>query len=216
MAITHIVEQGECLAGIAKGYGFYNWKTIYDYPENRDFKDKRPNPNIIFPGDKIIIPDKKSKGESIETGKKIKIKLKIQHTYLRIILKDDEGNPLANVPYKLQVGSATFEGKTNEKGLLENNVPSNITEGTLTVIKQNVFGDNYTWILKINSLDPIEEITGVQARLTNLGYRCGSIDGIKGPHTEAAIKIFQRKNGLTPNGQLNEETRSKLKELYGC
>ncbi|MDI6766168.1 MAG: peptidoglycan-binding protein [Bacteroidota bacterium] len=216
MATTHIVKQGECLAGIAKKYGFYSWKIIYEYPENREFKNKRPNPNIIFPGDKIIIPDIKSKVENIETGKKIKIKLKIQHTYLRIILKDEGGNPLANVPYKLQVGNANFEGNTNDKGLLENKVPSNITEGKLTVIKQNVLGDNYTWMLKINSLDPIEEITGVQARLTNLGYRCGSIDGIIGPHTEAAIKIFQRKNGLTPNGQLNEETRSKLNEVYGC
>ncbi len=216
MSKVHIVKQGECLASIAKKYEFKNWKTIYEHPDNKDLKNKRPNPNIIFPGDKVVIPDKKSKVENIDTGKKVKIKFKNQHTYLRIILKDEDGNPLANVSYKLQLGSETFDGTTNDKGLLENEAPSNITEGKLTVNKQNVLGDNYTWILKISSLDPIEEITGVQARLTNLGYRCGSIDGIKGPRTEAAIKIFQRKNGLTPNGQLDEKTCSKLKEVYGC
>jgi hypothetical protein len=33
-----------------------NWRTIYDHPSNADFKRKRPNPNLIFPGDRIFIP----------------------------------------------------------------------------------------------------------------------------------------------------------------
>ena len=42
-------------------YGFYNWKMIYEHPDNKDFKDKRTNPNILFPGDRVLIPDKRKK-----------------------------------------------------------------------------------------------------------------------------------------------------------
>ena len=58
MATTHIVKRGENLPMIAKKYGFHDWKTIYDHPNNREFRKKRPNPNLILPGDQLFIPDK--------------------------------------------------------------------------------------------------------------------------------------------------------------
>jgi hypothetical protein len=54
----HTVRSGENLTTIARKYGYSDWKAIYDHPKNMDFKRKRPNPNIIFPGDVIFIPDK--------------------------------------------------------------------------------------------------------------------------------------------------------------
>ena len=58
MATIHTVKKGETLGGIAKANGFKSFREIYDHPDNAAFKAKRPNPNLIFPGDVLVIPDK--------------------------------------------------------------------------------------------------------------------------------------------------------------
>lgn len=49
-----------------------------------------------------------------------------------------------------------------------------------------------------------------QMRLAELGYFSGAYDGILGPSTQAAIKDFQRANGLTPTGRLTANTYDGL------
>ena len=44
------------------------------------------------------------------------------------------------------------------------------------------------------------EVTQIQTKLKRWGYYSGSIDGIYGSETLAAVKYFQRKNGLTVDG----------------
>ncbi len=44
------------------------------------------------------------------------------------------------------------------------------------------------------------EVKELQRRLKMWGYYSGSVDGIYGPATVEAVKYFQRKNGLTPDG----------------
>ncbi|HEY6945459.1 MAG TPA: LysM domain-containing protein, partial [Candidatus Acidoferrum sp.] len=70
MSETHIVEQGEHLSQIAKKYGFPDYKIVWDHPENADLKKLRKNPNILFPGDQVFIPDKEEKEESGPTDKR--------------------------------------------------------------------------------------------------------------------------------------------------
>ncbi|HKU97778.1 MAG TPA: hypothetical protein VJR58_20985 [Vineibacter sp.] len=56
MGAEYIVKKGDNLTKIAHDHGFDDWRTIYNSPENAGFKAKRPDPNLIFPGDKIMIP----------------------------------------------------------------------------------------------------------------------------------------------------------------
>lgn len=44
------------------------------------------------------------------------------------------------------------------------------------------------------------EVTQIQTKLKRWGYYSGSVDGIYGSQTLAAVKYFQRKNGLTVDG----------------
>ena len=44
------------------------------------------------------------------------------------------------------------------------------------------------------------EVTQIQTKLKRWGYYNGSIDGVYGSQTLAAVKYFQRKNGLTQDG----------------
>ncbi|RLB91912.1 MAG: hypothetical protein DRH26_07290 [Deltaproteobacteria bacterium] len=50
----------------------------------------------------------------------------------------------------------------------------------------------------------------VQNVLIKKGYDPGVIDGLWGPKTRSAIRLFQRDNGLTPTHYLNNETLTLL------
>ena len=50
----------------------------------------------------------------------------------------------------------------------------------------------------------------VQTKLKNWGYYTGTVDGVYGAQTVAAVKYFQRKNGLTADGVVGNATAAKL------
>ncbi len=50
-----------------------------------------------------------------------------------------------------------------------------------------------------------------QARLKNLGYYKGSVDGSFGPATRKAVEMFQGENGLPVTGRLDSQTLRQLK-----
>lgn len=51
-----------------------------------------------------------------------------------------------------------------------------------------------------------DEVKQIQTKLKNWGYYNGSVDGIYGSGTLAAVKSFQRKNGLTVDGIAGTKT----------
>lgn len=54
------------------------------------------------------------------------------------------------------------------------------------------------------------EVKELQRRLKMWGYYSGSVDGIYGSKTVEAVKYFQRKNGLTPDGIAGKATYAAL------
>lgn len=50
----------------------------------------------------------------------------------------------------------------------------------------------------------------VQTRLKKWGYYTGSVDGINGPLTKAAVKKFQKRYGLTQDGIVGPLTAAKM------
>ena len=50
----------------------------------------------------------------------------------------------------------------------------------------------------------------IQTRLKNWGYYNGAVDGVYGSRTEEAVRYFQRKNGLSPDGQVGNQTLAAL------
>lgn len=54
------------------------------------------------------------------------------------------------------------------------------------------------------------EVRQIQTKLKNWGYYKGSVDGIFGSQTLAAVKSFQRKNGLAVDGIVGEKTLAAL------
>jgi LysM domain len=58
MPSNYKVRQGDHLSDIATALGFSSYETIWNHPKNAKLKQKRVNPNVLFPGDTLFIPDK--------------------------------------------------------------------------------------------------------------------------------------------------------------
>lgn len=54
------------------------------------------------------------------------------------------------------------------------------------------------------------EVRNIQSRLSAWGYNPGSVDGVYGAKTEAAVKRFQSKHGLTADGIAGPATLAKI------
>lgn len=53
-------------------------------------------------------------------------------------------------------------------------------------------------------------VSQIQTKLSAWGYYSGSVDGVYGSGTEAAVKSFQKKNGLTADGIAGKQTLSAM------
>jgi hypothetical protein len=214
-AKIHKVKEGDTIASIAKRYGFSDWHTIYDHKDNAELRKQRHDPNILFPDDKVVIPEKEKKEDSGVTDQRHTFQFKGKKQWIRIIMKDQNNKPLKNEDYTLEIENVSFKGKTDSNGLLEHEIPQSASRGVLQI-------NRWVLTLLIGHLDPHEEVSGWQARLTNLGYNPGPIDGqTKDDGNErlqlrSAVEEFQRENDLKVDSVVGSKTLEKLKELHGC
>ena len=79
----------------------------------------------------------------------------------------------------------------------------------ITFLSYNIFLREETYALsKYGSRG--SEVTQIQTKLKRWGYYNGNVDGIYGSQTVAAVKWFQRKNGLTADGIAGPKTLSAM------
>ena len=213
----YIVKQGESLSLIAAKFGV-KWKDIYDHPENAEFKTKRPNPNIIFPGDKLKVPEPKTKQESLNLNKTNTFKMKAPKNKLKLALLGKDRKPMGEVEYKISLGKGNtgkvIEGKTDSNGNIDELVDRNIQVAQVEVFNQGKDSPPITISVNLHKLDPITTETGVQSRLKNLGYYHGKIDGQIGDMSKASFEEFQSSNDLVVDGWLHKKSLKKLQEVY--
>jgi hypothetical protein len=58
MSQPYSVKWGDTLTKIAHAHGFASWKEIYYHDDNWRFRQQRPNPDKIYVGDILMIPDR--------------------------------------------------------------------------------------------------------------------------------------------------------------
>ena len=91
---NYFVKQGDCIYSIAKAHGFL-WETLWDLPENAELKQMRKDPAVLYPGDRVFIPDLRKKEEPGETEKRHRFRLKGTPSKLVLRFLDDKGQPRA-------------------------------------------------------------------------------------------------------------------------
>jgi hypothetical protein len=204
-----IAQQGDCLSSIAQRFAFLNWRTIYDDPQNKGLRAARPNPNVLAPGDKVFVPQKQPRIEESPTGTRAVYRVLTTSTRLRIAFEGKRVND-----YELSVGGQTFTGQVSEGGLIDHLIPASATEGDLVLRPVDAPGHEDRWKILLGVLDPIEQLTGVQGRLNNLGFPC-PVEGTSGPETTAAVQAFQRWRGLgQQDGKLDAATRAEIQKVH--
>ena len=216
MASHHDVEQGEYLSKIAAKYGFSDYQVIWDHAENAALKAKRKNPNVLYPGDRLYIPDKEVREESRSTDQRHRFKVNREKLKLRLVLEDQYERPIADAPCELHVEWQVYNLTTDGKGKIEQDIPARASEGRLIITSKETALDTLVIPVKIGHLDPVEEVSGQQARLMNLGYYTGPIDGQDGPLFKLAVEEFQCEHGLAVDGICGPQTQTKLKSTHGC
>lgn len=229
MGKYHTVEQGEYLAMIARNYGFASWKTIWDAAENQELKDKRKNPNILFPGDKVFIPDKETREETRATEKKHKFELQSEPLKVRIVLLGLKNKPLEGHECTLTVEGVSEKITTKADGKLEMTVSEKAAQGRLADLGRPgpQFRTERQIPLRIGDLDPVDKVSGQIARLNNLGYGAGDIPDHAPTESEeeavrkslqfrSAVEEFQCDFSLKVDGICGEKTQKKLEQVHGC
>jgi N-acetylmuramoyl-L-alanine amidase len=61
----------------------------------------------------------------------------------------------------------------------------------------------------------LDDLKGAQTALQALGYDPGDVDGLNGPHTEKAVKAFQKDASIRVDGIVGPETRQALFDALG-
>ncbi len=100
-------------------------------------------------------------------------------------------------------------------GEMREDIKSSITK-ELNDLKPEITSDNDKILSNFKDKERKKEnvsnlwIAATQLKLKELGYEVGKVDGIYGKNTAAAIKAFQKNNGLTEDGYAGKDTINKM------
>ena len=101
-----------------------------------------------------------------------------------------------------------------ENGLLADGIAGNKTKAAMRAYT-GCKSENFC-VARDNRSAKLDSIADVQTYLANNGFNPGIIDGKMGSYTREAIKSFQRKVGLIPDGVAGARTKSEMKSYTGC
>ena len=198
------------MSSIAYENGFF-WKTLWNLSQNAALKAKRKNPNVLMTADVVHIPDLTIRQEPGATEMTHKFMLKGVPEVLRMKLMDANHKPRPSLDYVIIIEGNSRRGKTDGNGELKESIPPNAKTG------KPIPGRPKTQVmmLQLGNLNPISEVSGLKARLTNLGCYKGPIDENLDDRTKRAISAFQSKKGLPVTGVADDATKALLQKVHG-
>jgi len=224
MAEDYTVEPGDCMSSIAYENGFF-WKTLWNLSQNAALKAKRKNPNVLMTADVVHIPDLTIRQEPGATEMTHKFMLKGVPEVLRMKLMDANHKPRPSLDYVIIIEGNSRRGKTDGNGELKESIPPNAKTGKLTFAAAGAVDKTgkpipgrpktQVMMLQLGNLNPISEVSGLKARLTNLGCYKGPIDENLDDRTKRAISAFQSKKGLPVTGVADDATKALLQKVHG-
>lgn len=208
--IPYVVRPGDHLARLAHDRGF-DAREVWDHPANAALRERRPNPQILAPGDVLYVP-------STPTEAGMRLRAGATHTFAgaaptgTLKLRFAQGDhALANAPYRIEgVPGPAIEGTTGADGTLTARIPVHVDA---VVVVFTSTGTRYA--VRIGHLDPVEEGSGVKSRLRHLGYLGAFGLEPRAREVRAAIRGFQRDRGIAPSGEVDDDTRAALLEAHG-
>jgi N-acetylmuramoyl-L-alanine amidase len=211
MSVRHVASENDCIESIALQYGLLP-DFIWNAPENAALRELRRNRNVLSLGDVVLIPDLREETRTGATEQRHRylrkgVPARIEFRVLRF------NRPVKDAKYSLIVDDTVFDGTTDGDGVVRCAIQPNARSAELRVQHED---EDLVYDLNLGAMDPEDELTGTQKRLTNLGYYVPAEEhGELGAGTRAAVARFQADNGLEPTGEPDDVVRNKIRELNG-
>lgn len=204
----YVVQPGDGVESVAYEHGFF-WQTLWNHSDNAEVKQARKVPNVLLPGDRLHIPEIRKKHVSAAPEETHKFRRKGVPAELKIQLKK-KGKPRANLKYTLDIDGNVRQGQTDGEGWIKEKIPPNARQGQL-----RLNGGSEVHVLALGAMNPIDAVSGQKMRLKNLGYYSGHESEEVTTAFQAAVRAFQRDQGIDPSGECDSATTDKLKNAHG-
>jgi Putative peptidoglycan binding domain len=204
------IAQGDSVESLAVAHGLTTEK-VWRHPENAPLRAARQSPHVLHPGDRLFLPPIDVRTEQLATTRVHRFERRGVPSRLRLRLAI-LGEPLRDEPFVLYAGGLEFHGQTDGDGWVDVRVPASLERGRLVVGNGD---DAIEYAVHPRELDPCDEVTGWQSRLRNLGYAPGTVDGVAGAQSRAALAAFQQDEGLPATGEPDDATRARLIARHG-
>lgn len=150
---THVVRSGDTFIKVATHYGIDDWRVLYQL-QDAAFRKRRPNPHLIFPGDRIAIP----------MGMINKTPLKVQAPCVttstkKVLSHVKHGAPLPDAPAKMAKPKARITPEDVRSG----NLPDQFTGFLANVLgsKRKDVGDLLEHLTKNRSGHSTDAVQGI-------------------------------------------------------
>jgi N-acetylmuramoyl-L-alanine amidase len=208
---SYTAKDGETLADIAiRECGLVNLASILSDAQNKALFTLRPD-QVLHQGDIVALPEREAgtKEEKLEPEMINEFETDRPEPNLVLQILDRSRKPRAGVKFQLILQDGRdIKSETDGDGKLQAGIPYEQTTVSLAI-------GQVRRTLAIGQLKSGFSVEGIQARLNNLGYEAGLVDGNMGLATSAAIRRFQKDNGLNETGEVAEALWNKLQEVYG-
>jgi hypothetical protein len=185
----YIVRQGDYLTKIAHRFGL-EAAAVWSHSANADLRARRADPEQLYPGDVLQLPETSSSSLSVAAGGAVHARAHLPSVEIKLALRGRDGAPSANIGFELRGVSADLETGRSYVVRVGNMDPVNEAGG---VLKRLVhlgylpFAD----VARLDTTDGRDELT-------------------------CAVRRFQGDAGLETSGEIDDVTRSALVDRHGC
>jgi hypothetical protein len=220
----HVVRQGEYLTRLASERGL-DADEVWNHSANRELRERRPNRDILAPGDILRLPDPRPACAPIAAGGTRRYRASVPTVTVRVTLDSGRG-PLAGERYEVHgvPGREPLRGSTGGDGVVAIELPVHVSHVDLHLPERGQILP-----LRVGHLDPPDEQSGRRSRLQHLGYLLPrpdellhhpTLDDAAGPEGEPerlarAAAGFRRDRGLGDEPSTGETLDAALAERHG-
>lgn len=127
--------------------------------------------------------------------------------WLNLELLDSTNTPFKHRPVSIRWDGGEAVTQTDAAGRISVEIPAGVGVATLQVAWREFTLDF--------GLLPVSEVAGAQARLNQLNFFSGPVDGILGPVTTRALRMFQAAQSIPESGALDAATQAALVQRHG-
>lgn len=201
---TFVARQGDHLASIAHASGL-DPDVVWNDPRNAPLREAGRAPNLLHEGDVVYLPEAEPRRLPVREGGTHRFKARVPRLTTRArFLRGDR--PIADEACTIHVdGRAPVQARSDGDGWVAIEAPVDARAAVVQFERTPVSVE-----LALGHLDPVTTESGVRMRLQLLGYHHGPWHDGPDWVLAAALRNFQRAQGLDLTGEADEATRRAL------